>query len=63
MTTTLIKHKIISRNGKPEAVILGLEEYERLLETAEDKEDLAEIKQIKKGKTSFRRLEDYLKRV
>ena len=57
----LLKEKIIFKNGKPEAVILDIKKYQQLLEIAEDKEDLAELHRIKRSKTSFKDLKDYLK--
>lgn len=51
------KPQIITKNGSPRAVILDIEKYERLLEAAEDKKDLADLRKIKKGKTSFRELD------
>ena len=56
----LQKPNLIVRNGKPEAIILALKEYERLLEMAQGKSDLNELKKIKKSKTSFRSLEEYV---
>ena len=56
MSLNTSKLQIILRNGKPRAVVLGIKEYELLLEAAEESEDLAELKQIKKGKTHFRDL-------
>lgn len=56
---TLQKPNVILRNGKPEAVILDLREYQRLLEAAEANSDLGELKKIKRGKTSFRPIEEY----
>lgn len=61
MTTSQINPQIITRNGRPQAVILDIRRYERLLETAEEKEDLAELRRIKKGKTSFLELEQYIR--
>ena len=63
MSVILEKPQIIVKNGRAKAVILGIREYKRLLEMAEDKEDLIELHRIKKSKTSFRGLHDYLKRV
>lgn len=57
------KPQLVVRDGRPRAVILGLKAYERLLEAAEDREDLRELRRIKKGRASFRALRDYLKRV
>lgn len=60
MTVTETTPQIIVRNGKPSAIILDLNKYKRLLEIAEEKEDLLELLRIKKGKTSFRELKTYL---
>lgn len=56
-----IKPQIIIRNGKPQAVILDIKRYQRLLEAAEEKQDLAELFRVKRGKTSFRELNSYLR--
>ena len=61
MSTLLEKTQVIVKNGKPRAVILDIKKYESLLEMAEDREDLAELRRIKKGKIAFRILDDYLK--
>ena len=58
--TLLQKPNLIVRNGKPEAVILALKEYERLLEMAQGRNDLNELKKIKRSKTSFRSIEEYV---
>ena len=58
--TLLQKPNLIVRNGKPEAVILALKEYERLLEMAQGRGDLNELKKIKRSKTSFRSIEEYV---
>lgn len=60
MATLLEKPKILVKNGKPEAIVLGIKAYERLLELAEEKEDLAELRRIKKGTVTFRPLSNYL---
>ena len=60
MAAVETKPQIIIRNGKPRAVILDIRKYEQLLEIAEEKEDLAELKRIKRTKTSFRDLREYL---
>lgn len=61
MNTVATKEKILFKDGKPNAVILDIGRYEELLEIAEEKEDLAELKRIKKTKTSFKELKSYLK--
>lgn len=63
MATVREKIQIITRGGQPQAIILDIKKYERLLEAAEEKTDLAELHRIKKGKNSFRELNEYLKRV
>ncbi|KKT40552.1 MAG: hypothetical protein UW30_C0021G0007 [Candidatus Giovannonibacteria bacterium GW2011_GWA2_44_13b] len=57
------KPNIIVKNGEPKAVILDLREYGRLLEIAEAKSDLSELKKIKKSKTLFRPIEEYAGRL
>ncbi|OGF83123.1 hypothetical protein A2924_04060 [Candidatus Giovannonibacteria bacterium RIFCSPLOWO2_01_FULL_44_16] len=61
--TLLQKPNIIVKNGEPKAVILDLREYGRLLEIAEAKSDLSELKKIKKSKTLFRPIEEYAGRL
>ena len=56
------KTKVIIENGKPTAVVLNIRRYEKLLELAEEKEDLAELRRIRKDKPSFKPLSDYLKK-
>ena len=55
------KPQIIIKNGKPNAVVLAIKDYERLLELLEDKNDLADLKRIKKSGTSFRNIDEYVK--
>lgn len=62
MPIVLDRPQIITKNGRPKAVILDIKKYEHLLEMAEDKEDLVELRRIKKGKVIFRELKDYLKK-
>ncbi|OGY63602.1 MAG: hypothetical protein A3I89_01595 [Candidatus Harrisonbacteria bacterium RIFCSPLOWO2_02_FULL_41_11] len=61
MNISLQNPQVIIKNGKPRAVILDIKKYKQLLKLAEDREDLAELRRIKTGKTSFRKLDDYLK--
>ena len=63
MPTITIKPQIVIKNGKPNAVVLNIKDYEKILGALEDKSDLAELKRIKKGKISFRSIDAYLKRV
>ena len=53
--------EIVMRGGKPTAVILSIEEYRKLLERAEDAQDLKTLKAMRKRPLKFRKLEDFLK--
>lgn len=46
---------IITKNGKPSAVIIGFEEWESLKETAEILSDPATMRRIHRSKAYFRR--------
>jgi len=61
MSLLAAKPEVIIKNGKPRAVVLNIKEYERLLDAAEEKMDGALLRHIKKGKTSFRSINEYLK--
>lgn len=52
--------ELITRNGKPTAVILPIKEYEALLERAEDAEDSRWLKERRKKPMVFRSLEAFL---
>jgi prevent-host-death family protein len=60
MKTRKRQPQIVLRNGKPAAVILGLDEYEELLERAEDAADLKTLRAMRKKPLRFRKLEDVL---
>lgn len=53
--------EIVMRGGKSTAVILGIEEYRKLLEHAEDAQDLKALTAIRTRPLKFRKLEDFLK--
>jgi PHD/YefM family antitoxin component YafN of YafNO toxin-antitoxin module len=53
--------EIVLRQGKPSAVILGIDHYQQILERIEDVEDLEMLKRMRKKPLKFRRLEDFLK--
>lgn len=61
MSVNTLKPQVVLRNGKPRAVVLDIKEYERLLEAAEERSDLAELRRIKKSKTFFRELKVYIR--
>ena len=60
MNATSREPEIITRNGKPVAVIVPIKDYEQLLERAEDAEDVAWLKRARRKKLNYRPLEDYL---
>lgn len=60
MVKVLEKSQIVVKNGRPQAIILDIKEYEKLLNLAEEKMDLAELYRIKKGKKNFRPLENFI---
>jgi len=52
--------EIVTRNGKPVAVILDIDEYQEMLERLEDTEDLRMLEAMRKKPLQFRRLEEFL---
>ena len=52
--------EIVMRGGKPTAVILGIEEYRKLLEQAEDVRP-QDAQSDEEKPLKFRKLDDYLK--
>jgi hypothetical protein len=60
MKTTLLEPEIITRKGKPVSVILPIKAYQKLLERAEDADDVAWLKRARQKPLHYRPLEDYL---
>ena len=52
---------VIFSNGKPSAVIIGIREYEELLERAEDAADVRTLQAMGKKPLRFRKLDEVLK--
>jgi PHD/YefM family antitoxin component YafN of YafNO toxin-antitoxin module len=52
--------QVIYRRGRPQAVVLDIRQYERLLERLEDWEDVQYLKALRKKPRQFISLEDYL---
>lgn len=48
------------KNGKPNAVIIDIKDYKKMLERLEDKEDLDDLIKIRTGSPSFRKFDDFL---
>ena len=51
---------IVYEDGRPSAVILGIDEYEELLERAEDVDDLRALHEMRRRPLEFRKLSDFL---
>jgi PHD/YefM family antitoxin component YafN of YafNO toxin-antitoxin module len=60
MSTLNREPQIVTRNGKPGAVIVPIKDYEELLERVEDAENVAWLKRARKKKLNYRPLEEYL---
>jgi PHD/YefM family antitoxin component YafN of YafNO toxin-antitoxin module len=52
--------EIVVRDGKLVAVILGIDEYQEMLEKIEDLEGLKALERLREGPLEFRRLDDFL---
>ena len=52
--------ELVTRNGRPTAVILPIKEYEALLERAADADDARWLKERRKKSMNFRTLEEFL---
>ena len=59
MKAMLANPEIVVRNGKPVSVIIRLEDYQELLERAEDAEDTAWSKKAREKPKHYRALERY----
>jgi PHD/YefM family antitoxin component YafN of YafNO toxin-antitoxin module len=55
--------EIVYRNGKPSKIIIGIKEYEALLEAVEDREALDWLKRTRKESKSYRPLENVLSEI
>lgn len=53
--------EIIIRDGKPSAVIIDIDEYQKMLERLEDIDDLKTLRKMRSKPLKFRNLEDFLK--
>ena len=54
------KPQVIMKNGRPNAVIIDIKDYQKLLERLEDKEDLTDLVKMRKGGLRFRKFDDFL---
>ncbi|MGH8592534.1 MAG: type II toxin-antitoxin system Phd/YefM family antitoxin [Gammaproteobacteria bacterium] len=60
MKTKSLKSGLVFRDGKPVAVILEIEEYQKLLERLEDSEDLKLLEDMRKKPLKFKPLEEFI---
>jgi prevent-host-death family protein len=54
------KPQVVMKNGKPNAVIIDIRDYQNMLERLEDKEDLADLAKMRKGGLHFRKFDEFL---
>ncbi len=54
------KPQVVMKNGRPDAVIIDLNDYERILERLEEKEDIEDLEKIRAGGAKFRKFDDFL---
>ncbi|MGH8092499.1 MAG: type II toxin-antitoxin system prevent-host-death family antitoxin [Chthoniobacterales bacterium] len=52
--------EVVTRNGKPVSVILPIKAYKELIERAEDAEDIAWLRKMRKKPLRYRPLSEYL---
>lgn len=52
--------EIIIRDGRPQAVILDIDEYQEMLERLEDIDSLEMLAEMRKKPLKFRKLEEFL---
>jgi prevent-host-death family protein len=55
------KPQVILKNGKPNAVILDIKDYQEMLERLEDAHDLKQLRRMRSRPMKFRLLEEVLK--
>lgn len=55
------KPQVILKNGKPNAVILDIRDYQEMLERLEDAHDLKQLRRMRSRPMKFRLLEEVLK--
>ena len=60
MKATLPEPEIVTRNGKPDSVIIPIKDYKELLERGEDTEDVAWLRLARTKPLHYGPLEDYL---
>lgn len=61
MKTKKKSPEIIVRDGKPTAVILEIDDYQKMLERLDDVEDIRVLAELRNRPLKFKKLEDFLK--
>ena len=54
------KPQVIMKNGRPNAVIIDIKDYKKLLQRLEDKDDIEDLERMRKGSLHFRKFDDFL---
>jgi PHD/YefM family antitoxin component YafN of YafNO toxin-antitoxin module len=54
--------QVVVKNGKPASVIINIDDYEWLLEQAEQKQDLKALRRLKKRGMEFVSFNEYLRK-
>ena len=54
------KPQLVMKDGKPNAIIIDIKDYRKLLESLEDREDIADLEKIRKTGLNVRKLSDFL---
>jgi PHD/YefM family antitoxin component YafN of YafNO toxin-antitoxin module len=60
MDPVSIAPEIVVRDGKAVAVIVGIDEYQEMLEKIEDLEGLRALERLRQEPLEYRRLDDFL---
>jgi PHD/YefM family antitoxin component YafN of YafNO toxin-antitoxin module len=60
MKATRPEPEVVTRTGKPVSVIIPIKHYEELIERAEDAEDIAWLKRIRRKPLNYRPLAKYV---
>jgi PHD/YefM family antitoxin component YafN of YafNO toxin-antitoxin module len=54
------KPQLVMKNGKPNAVIIDIKDYRKMLERLEDKDDLDDLRKIRATSPRYRKFDDFL---
>ncbi|MFW6162893.1 MAG: type II toxin-antitoxin system Phd/YefM family antitoxin [Planctomycetota bacterium] len=60
MASTRKSPAIVYEDGEPTAVIVDIDDYQELLERAEDADDLQALQEMRRRPLQFRKLSDFL---